>query len=337
MWMQQMGRYLKTGLDPGAGVAFDPLAPGPPKLRAVRGLGGFGLLPAPGNAGGQLPPAGPRWKPEQGAPGLARLSGPTRRGFPFARKRVRKRPPPVPRGRSRGGFTMLELLVALAILVTALLIIWNTFSSTLRAWRRGGELLDNLHHGDFVMEQLVMAMRSAAFFDTAPHVYGFRLDSQGGRYPRDEISWVTSGSAFIPPDSPLLNGLYRITITVENNDDGDPAVAVRAYPHLAEVDEFDVDPWYVSTKVQGIDCKPYNFEDEYWDDVWEDTNSVPSLVEVTLFMEPLERYGDPVTLKRLVEIPIGPAVTSAVMNVRAPPEEEETEPGEEVAVEPSST
>ena len=104
---------------------------------------------------------------------------------------------------------MLELLIALTILITAVAIIWSTFSSTLRAWRRGGELLDELHNGDFIMEQLVLALRSTAFFETAPHLYGFRLEDRGGLYAEDMMSWATTSAAFIPVDSKLLNDFCK--------------------------------------------------------------------------------------------------------------------------------
>ena len=69
---------------------------------------------------------------------------------------------PRPGAARSAGFTLLELLVALMILVFAFAIIWSTFSATVTAWQRGGQLLDELRHGDFVMEQLVSALRSAA-------------------------------------------------------------------------------------------------------------------------------------------------------------------------------
>ncbi len=211
------------------------------------------------------------------------------------------------------GFTLLEVLVALALLATAFTIIVGTFSTTVGAWKRGNELLDDLHHGDFIMEQLVASLRSAAYFDTAPDKYGFRLeDRSGGDYPADMISWVTSGTAFMPPGSPLANGLHRLVFTVEDNEDGDPAVAIRAFPHLADIEDDDEDPWFISTVVKGIDCRTYNLEEEGWDDDWEDTNAIPSIVEVTLYMDPLEKYGDPVMLSRMVEIPVAPMVTQSV-------------------------
>lgn len=53
------------------------------------------------------------------------------------------------------GFTFIELLVALAILVSAFALVFTIFTTTLRAWNQGTEALTRLHHGDFVMEQLV--------------------------------------------------------------------------------------------------------------------------------------------------------------------------------------
>jgi prepilin-type N-terminal cleavage/methylation domain-containing protein len=210
------------------------------------------------------------------------------------------------------GFTLLELLVALVILVTAFTIIWSSFSATINAWRRGSEALDDLHHGDFVMEQVVSALRSAAFFSTAPHKYGFHLRDRDAAYPNDMISLVVSGTVFIPEGSPLAQGLHRLVMTVEPNDEGEDAFAVRAFPHLAEIDDDEEDPWFISSVVKGIECRVYNIEDEVWESDWEDTNSIPSVLEVTLYMEPTKQYGDPMTIKRLVEIPIAPAVTQAV-------------------------
>ena len=223
------------------------------------------------------------------------------------------------RSPARGGFTLIEMLVALSILVFAFAIIWETFSSTVKAWQRGSQLLDELRHGDFVMEQLVSALRSAAYFKKSGQQtgrYGFRLETGSvGSYPGDKLSWVTTSSAFIPPDSEMANCTHRIIFSIEDNDDGDPAVCIRAYdPLLEDEDTVDMERWFVSTEVQGIQCRVYNLEEEVWENSWEGelTNTLPSLVEITLYMDPIEESGDPVTLKRVVEIPIAPAVTNAV-------------------------
>lgn len=202
----------------------------------------------------------------------------------------------------------------MVLMVTAMTIIIGTFSTITRAWEQGSKAIDGLHHGDFVMEQLVSALRSAAFFKSAPEKYGFWLESrESGSYPNDKISWVTAGTAFIPRDSYLTRGLHRIETTIEDNKDGDESFAVRAFPHLADPEDAgDVDAWHISSIVKGLDCKVYNTEDEVWEDEWEDTNALPSIIQVTLYMDPLEEYGDPVEITRMVRIPVAPAVTAAV-------------------------
>ena len=228
--------------------------------------------------------------------------------------RMQQKEVPLNNNRHTAAFTLLELLVAMVLLLTAMTIIISTFSTITRAWQQGSKAIDGLHHGDFVMEQLVSGLRSSAFFVSAPEKYGFHLESrESGSYPNDIVSWVSSGTAFIPRDSYLTKGLHRIEVTIDDNEDGDPAFSVRAFPHLADPDETDqMESWSVSTIVKGLDCKVYNTEDELWEDEWEDTNAIPSIIQVTLFMDPLEEYGDPVEITRMIRIPVAPAVTAAV-------------------------
>ena len=67
--------------------------------------------------------------------------------------------------RKKRGFTLLELLVAITILAIASALVYSTFTTTLKAYTTGTDYLDNIHHGDYVMEQLVMVLRSASFFE----------------------------------------------------------------------------------------------------------------------------------------------------------------------------
>jgi prepilin-type N-terminal cleavage/methylation domain-containing protein len=226
-----------------------------------------------------------------------------------------------PRHRSlklSSAFTLIELLVALVILAMAFTVIWRTFAATMDGWNRGNKFLETLHHGDFVIEQLVSALRSAAYYQTKPGAYGFWLESRGGASPRDEISWVTSSSAFMSPKSPMMNQLHRIRISIDDAPDGREGFTVEAWAPLADPEEIDPEKWTITSKIKGISCETYNFENETWDNEWEDTNTVPSLIRVTLFLDPVEKYGEPVRISRLVEIPIAAATNAAPINTDAP-------------------
>jgi prepilin-type N-terminal cleavage/methylation domain-containing protein len=211
-------------------------------------------------------------------------------------------------------FTLIEILIALTIMSLAMSVVIAAFVATLRGWHRGTDLIDKLHHGDFVMEQLVSATRSAAFFHNRPDKFGFWLeDEEGGDYPTDEISFVTSGKSFLPGNSIFANGMHRIFIDIADNEDNEASVAIRVMPHLANLEDWeDSERLFVSATVKGLQCRVYNMQEEEWQEEWENTNAIPSLVEYTIFMDPLEDDEKPVTISRVVEIPVSPVVDSAV-------------------------
>ena len=218
-----------------------------------------------------------------------------------------------------GAFTLIELLLALAIFSLAVAIAGGAFWGVTKAWTRGGELLEQLHYGEFAMEQLVTALRGAAWFPSKPSAFGFWLD--GGT-----ASWVTSGTAFLPPDSPLRDGLHRLSVGVENAGGG-RGLVVRAWPHLSEDDDArDAEPWLVCPEAESFKCEWYDFDMDSWSQDWEETNSLPKLVRVTLTMKKRKEFDEELELQRLVELEVAPEIparenrdrTTDVGNAAAP-------------------
>ena len=205
------------------------------------------------------------------------------------------------RRQRKTGFTLIELLVALAIFSLVAAMAAGTFWTVLKAWNRGGELLEQLHYGEFAMDQLVTSLRGAAWFGSKPSAFGFWLES-------DKASWVTSGSAFLPPDSPLQNGLHRLSVTADSLG-GTRGLVVRAWPHLSEeMDENDAEPLLVAPGVERFKCEWYDFESDDWSTDWENTNSLPKLVRVTLRMARRKNFDEELELQRVVELPVAPEI-----------------------------
>jgi len=214
------------------------------------------------------------------------------------------------RAAPRTAFTLIELLVALAIFSLIAAMSAGVFWSISKAWTRGGEMLEQLQHGEFAMEQLVTAMRGAAWFSSKPEAFGFWLDSRGGtsRSAANKISWVTSGTAFLPPDSPFQHGLHRLSVTIEGSGNN-RGLVVRAWPHLTEdVSEHEVDSWLVAPGVEGLSCEWYDFDTKRWTQDWEETNSLPKLVRLTMTMQPRKEFDEYLEIQRLVELEVAPDI-----------------------------
>lgn len=218
------------------------------------------------------------------------------------------------RARARG-FTLIELLLAVLIMSLAMGVAVATFFAVSRAWQRGQKLAEFLNEGDLVMEQLVAALRSAYFPDAGSGTtsYGFWLEDEGsGPSAHDSISWVKLGDALIDPDSAETRAPHRVRVTIEDDEEGRPSLAVRAWRPYAQPEDFDpeeLEPLYLSARVTGLDCQfSTNAADDRleWEDEWEETNRIPTALKVTLYLEPLAKDEEPLEIRRAVGIPIAP-------------------------------
>lgn len=216
---------------------------------------------------------------------------------------------------SRSAFTLLELLLAISLLSIVCMVTYMTFSTTLNAWKKATVMTDNLHHGDYVMEQLIMALRSMYVPESgSTGEYGFWHEDNGDDADSsDVISWVKIGSSFVGADCPFAGSPHRVRFSVEEDDDDNKVVAIKAWRLLGQPEDFDsedVEPFEISKRITGFDCKvAYQIVDNEieWLDEWEQTNRIPTAIEVTLFLEPTEKDGEPIEIKRIVGVPVGPA------------------------------
>lgn len=213
---------------------------------------------------------------------------------------------------SSPAFTLLEVLLAITIMAVVTTITYMAFSTMTTAWKRGNALSQDLGHGDFVIEQLVMALRST-YSPTPGPIYGFRLEDHGdGPGSSDVISWVKLGQSLVGSETALAGTPHRTLFTIESDKKGNPCAAVKAWSLLDQTEEFDPEkvPYtFLSDHVVGFNCKCSTNDltgDTEWSDEWEKddlTNHVPRVLEVTLYMKPLEYKDAPVEIHRIVEIP----------------------------------
>jgi prepilin-type N-terminal cleavage/methylation domain-containing protein len=213
------------------------------------------------------------------------------------------------------GFTLLEILLAVMILGMVSIVTFMTFSTAVMAWQKGTRLADSLNHGDFVMDQLVMGLRSAYYPEQNGAEYGFlHKDDGDGENAHDEICWVKLGGALVGRHSKLAETPHRIRFLVDKDDDGNSVAEVQAWRMQGQPDDFDaeeIEPVVLSKHVQGFNCRmAYELDEDGeidWLDDWEDqlTNKIPTIVEVTLYLDPPQEGDDPIEMKRVIGLRLG--------------------------------
>ena len=224
------------------------------------------------------------------------------------------------RQRTRQGFTLLELIVAIVILVIAMSIAFEAFTGTIRGWKRGTEVADGIKHGDFAMTQLVSALNSMLYFYNPRKTYAFKLEkgTAASGLPGDIVSFVTVNGAFMPADSPYAKGPHRIRLFVDEDEYGDPALFALAMPAISDEeefeDEFDAEPALVSREISGLEVLIWDQQNEIWDDEWESDNAVPERIEISLFISSSDRNEEPIVFRRVLEIPVFESMRDRLSN-----------------------
>jgi hypothetical protein len=212
-------------------------------------------------------------------------------------------------GKGRGGFTLLEVLVALGVFIAVMAIVGTSLVATVNGWDRGQRALDELRRGEHVMEQLASALRSTCGggASTKRGIYAFQLANTDGSPPVAELSWVTASPAFLPPNSPLAYGVHRIGLAVETLTDGRPALAVRAWPYvMTDPDQISlIEPGFLAPGISGFQCRCYDFQAQDWTLEWTSSNALPAIVELTLYVHSETNNAEPLVLQRLIEMPLG--------------------------------
>ena len=257
----------------------------------------------------------------------------------------------------RDAFTLLELLLAIAIFGTCAAIVGSVFYTAVGSWRTSTAAADAMHHADAVLEQVTAGLRSAYYPESKEPLdkYGFVQENDGDEMPgcRDKISWVKVGTSLVGEDATYAGVPHRTELFLMDESDGPQGAGlyVRAWRLDGQEDDFDpeqdVEPVLLSSAVTGLDCKMVDREKEIepgeeepfeWLEEWETTNRVPESVMLSLAIAPPdERRSEPLVLTRRIEIPLAglswnPVDTTDSSNSRR--RNRSTEGGEEI-IEPT--
>ena len=236
------------------------------------------------------------------------------------------------------GFTLLEILCAVALvgLVTTLSV--STYYAISRSWEASTDYMDKMQRTDFAVNQLISGLRSMYY----PHDgqqsydYGFVLQDNGnGEDPdrSDTIEWSKTGTAIVGNKSAVADTVHRVQVMVleEGNHDWKTPIEVtglyaRHCPDNAlRPKDDDVDytfandemyqPVLIADGIVGFNCRVMKNQDAAtsdagdpeFDDEWESSNSVPYKVELTFHVrnpDEASYRSNTAPLMRIVRIPV---------------------------------
>lgn len=202
------------------------------------------------------------------------------------------------------GFTLLEVLVALAIFAIVLSLLYGTWRILMQSSSAGLRLAANAQRQRNAIQATQEALSSAVLFAANARHYAFLADNEGGQ---SAVSFVAHLATSFP-GSGFFEGeqVRRVTFTVEPDNDGRPALFLRQNSILDQVaDDPRTFPVLLARDVSAFELTFWDPRKNEFNPAWTQTNVLPAAVRISL------SFGGPSTtsprsietVTRVVRIP----------------------------------
>ncbi|HXR46974.1 MAG TPA: type II secretion system protein [Candidatus Limnocylindrales bacterium] len=214
--------------------------------------------------------------------------------------RVARHPPPI------RAFTLLELMLAIAIFSLVMAAIYSSWMFILRATKVGQEATAQVQRRRVAVRTIENALTCVQSFQASQQYYTFVV--QNGDEP------LLSFTARLPDDFPR-NGRFgdfnmrRVTFTVEAGPDSEKDLVLRQNPILMDMDKDEQEhPLVLARNVKRFAAECWDPTENDWSDKWNNTNQIPTMVRFTLVLggNQLNNFGDTgpaLAVTRIVAMP----------------------------------
>ncbi|HTQ50867.1 MAG TPA: prepilin-type N-terminal cleavage/methylation domain-containing protein [Candidatus Acidoferrales bacterium] len=203
-------------------------------------------------------------------------------------------------------FTLLEIMLAMAIFSLVMAAIYSSWMLILRATRTGEAAAAQAQRRRVAVRTIESALTCVQSYQASQQYYTFIV--QNGDEP------LLSFTARLPDDFPR-NGRFgdfnmrRVTFTVEPGPAMEKDLVLRQNPILMDMDKDEQEhPLVLARNVKSFATECWDPIQKDWSDKWDNTNQIPTMVRFTLALggNTLNNFGDTspiLSVTRVVAIP----------------------------------
>lgn len=201
-------------------------------------------------------------------------------------------------------FTLLEVLVALAIFAIVLSLLYGTWRILMQSSSAGLRLAANAQRQRNAIQAIQEALDSAVLFAANARHYSFLADNEGGQSALSFVAHLAPsfpGSGFFEGEQ-----VRRVTFTVEPDPDGRPSLYLRQNSILDQVaDDPRTFPVLLAKDVSAFEVSFWDPRKNDFHPAWTQTNVLPAAVRISLAFGRSSQSSTPVTeaVTRIVRIP----------------------------------
>jgi len=199
-------------------------------------------------------------------------------------------------------FTLLEILIAIALFTLVVAGIYSSWTAILRARKTGGDVAASVQRSRIAVRTLEDSLSCAQSFAQARQYYTFLAENGSDA----SLSFV----AHLPKSFPRSGkfgdlDVRRVTFAIEPGYDSGRQLVLRQNSLLTEMDRDEKEhPLVLAKDVKGLDMEFWDVRLGDWVDEWKETNQMPKLVKITLRLNQSPHSTATATeVTRIVSIP----------------------------------
>ncbi len=177
------------------------------------------------------------------------------------------------------GFTLIEVMVAMAILIVVVGAIYSTWAGIVKASKVGLDAATAAQRERMAIRVVEDALASAQLFVANPNYYSF----QGENGSEAKLSFTARLPRAFPRSGKFGSfDMRQVSFSVEPGESHKQLV-LRQNPILMEMDEDEKShPVVLSANVKKIEFEFWDSTANDWTDTWLLTNQLPKMVRVSL-------------------------------------------------------
>jgi type II secretion system protein J len=211
-----------------------------------------------------------------------------------------------------GGFTLIEILVALAIFGLVVAAIYSGWIAILRASKTGLEAAAQAQRERVAIRTIEEALTASRSFAADLQHYGF----VGENGSEAKLSFVARLQKSFPRGGKFGDfDVRRVTFSVESGRDSQKQLVLRQSPILMEFDQDEIEhPLVLANNVKELLLEFWDTTKGDWMEEWNQTNSLPKMVKVTLRLAPPnQRFASSRLDEEITRIVALPSITVPVI------------------------
>jgi type II secretion system protein J len=204
--------------------------------------------------------------------------------------------------RSVTAFTLIEIMVALAIFMMVVAAIYSSWLAIMRGSKAGIEAAAAVQRQRMAISTLQQALGATRSFAVDIKYYSFLAENGSDA----SLSFVSHLSPTFPRSGKFDDfEVRRVTFSVENAPDGTRQLVLRQNPMLKDWDQDEREhPLVLARDVRKFEMEFLDLKSGEWIDEWTQTNQLPKLLKITLQVGGINRDAKPQDeITRIVSLP----------------------------------